>query len=92
MVATMDTTIPPKLIITHPGYKKTAHVGGSKYFGHMIIENNWGIKERKKRVRFNCIQPTYSQHIPFYKYCECHYRTPHHHQSTFPAFPHVMLS
>jgi hypothetical protein len=92
MVATMDTTIPPKLIMELPQSNKIPHISGSKYFGHMIIENNWGIKERKKRVRFNCIQPTYSQHIPFYKYCECHYRTPHHHQSTFPAFPHVMLS
>jgi hypothetical protein len=45
----MDTTIPPTLIISYPGNNKIVHVGKS-HVTIMICENNWVIRESKKRM------------------------------------------
>jgi hypothetical protein len=47
MVATMDTTIPPKLVIKHPNNNTTPHVDGSGFLYKQIARNSPGIKERK---------------------------------------------
>ncbi len=49
MVATIDTTIPPKLIIIHGTNENNVHVVVTQYFANMISKNNWMIRERKKR-------------------------------------------
>ncbi len=51
MVATMDITIPPKLIITCPSRLIVNLVLEVRYFDNMIFENNWVmIRESKKRM------------------------------------------
>ncbi len=50
MVGTMDTTIPPKLIIKVPNDNKTPRVDGSGFLSKSIPRDTWGIKERKKRM------------------------------------------
>jgi hypothetical protein len=50
MVATMDTTIPPKLIMKLPRNNKAPHLDRSKYLENKANENNWVIREIKKRM------------------------------------------
>jgi hypothetical protein len=36
-------------------------------------------EKQAKEDGSNYIQPTYFQHMPFNKHCECHHYAPHHH-------------
>jgi hypothetical protein len=49
VVDTMDTTIPPKIIIIVPPNNKSVHLLRTEYLVKMT-ENNWVIRESKNRM------------------------------------------
>ncbi len=73
MVATMDITMPPKLIIVHAKIKTYYDMPFDAVVLKMIVKDVCMIRASKKKDGLDC------------KYCECHHNAPHHHphDSTF---------